>query len=151
MTEILFHGGVGGLWPGNMILPDMAHGRYVDGCADCEAHRRGEHGTDPLTPAGWVYASTDRPYARYYASRAVKGWLYEVELMGDVERSEEDLFPSWRARSAKVIRVIEKRVTLTMDERRALFVRWGGTEEEFRHMVNGIRWGIPSRKSGVTA
>lgn len=136
----LFHGGVGELWKGRVILPNMASRRFHKGCAECEAHARGERiGSDPLTPHGFVYGTSDLQYARYYASRAGKGWLYEVELSEDAELSTEDSFPTWRAAEAKVIRVLEKRITLTMDERRDLFVRWGGTEGEFNLMVQGVR------------
>jgi hypothetical protein len=139
--EILFHGGGPELWPGSIILPDMAHSRFVDGCPQCEAQRSGVFmpGFDPATPEGFVYATSDKEYARYYASRAVKGWLYEVELdQSSKELSSEDFFPAWRAKSAKVLRVLEKRVTLTMDERRKLFVRWGGTEVEFEQMIGSL-------------
>lgn len=136
---ILFHGGGPDLWRGSTIKPNMAHTRLVDGCADCEAHRHGQQRLDgdPLTPEGFVYATSDRDYARYYASRAVKGWLYEVELdPASIEESKEDPFPTWRASSAVVIRVLEKRITLTMQERRDLFVKWGGTPSEFETMLN---------------
>ena len=139
----LFHGGAPGLHPGDVIRPGMAASRYVDGCPDCEAHKAGHHGPlsgDPATPEEWVYASEDRQYARYYASRAVKGWLYSVELRGEVARSPEDpeQFGSWRAREAVVLAVYECSVRLTMKERRRLFIRWGGTEREFAEMVSAI-------------
>lgn len=135
--EQLFHGGVGNLWPGSTIRPNMAEHRYVNGCPHCESQRHGSPmAIDPATPDGWVYATADLPYARYYASRAVKGWLYLVELADDAEPSEEDVhFPSWRASSARVVKVLEKRITLTMDERRALWIRWGGTDGEFNSML----------------
>lgn len=143
MTTRLFHGGVAGLRPGDVIRPGMAEARYVDGCPDCEAHKAGHHGPlsgDPATPGEWVYASEDRQYARYYASRAVKGWLYGVTLRGDVERSAEDpeQFGSWRGREAVVTSVLERAVRLTMKERRRLFIRWGGTAREFDEMMRGI-------------
>jgi len=134
--EHLYHGGVGELWPGKTIRPNMAEHRYVPGCKHCEAQRAGLTTIDPPTPEGWVYATADQAYARYYASRAVKGWLYQVELASDAEPSTEDKpFPTWRATSAKVIKVLEKRITLTMDERRELARRWGGTDGEFNAMV----------------
>lgn len=141
MSELLFHGGVGGMWPRSTIRPNMAEHRYVPGCKHCEANKRGLSTTiEPVTPENWVYATSDKLYARYYASRAVKGWLYLVELADDAEPSAEDQFPSWRASNAKVIKVLEKRITLTMDERRELFRRWGGTDAEFNLMLfeNGI-------------
>src|SRR5689334_17942447 len=102
MSTVLFHGGIGELWPRSIIKPNMAHMRYVDNCPECELQRRNIHaGFDPPTPHGFVYATTDRDYARYYASRAVKGWLYEVRLSDDAEPSTEDPFPTWRASSGQ--------------------------------------------------
>lgn len=136
----LYHGGARNLRRGDVITPNMAATRYVDGCAECEAQKHGAHvhGFDPPTPDNWVYATTDIPYARYYASRAVRGWLYEVTLADDAEPSTEDAFPTWRASSATVVRIAERAVTLTMRERERLFVRWGGTREEFRAMVSDV-------------
>lgn len=136
----LFHGGSAGRQPGDLILPRHAEHRYVPGCPDCEAHARGESGPlsgDPPTPPEWVYATSDRQYARYYASRAGLGWLYRVELLGEVEPSEEDaaLAPAWRARSAQVVSVLERAVRLTMRERRRLFVRCGGSKQEWESLV----------------
>lgn len=121
----------------------MAHTRYLDNCPQCEAQRNHQliSGFDPPTPHGFVYATSDREYARYYASRAVKGWLYEVQLADDAEPSTEDPFPTWRASGARVLKVLEKRITLTMDDRKRLFVRWGGTEEEFNGMISELKYG----------
>jgi hypothetical protein len=137
---LLWHGGVGGLWRGQVLEPGHAAKRYVEGCACCEAQEAGHShfGIDPATPEGWVYATNDREYARWYASRAVKGWLYRVELLGDVEPSTEDPFPTWRARSARIHAVPERNIVLSMAERRRIFLRWGGTEEEFEAMVASV-------------
>lgn len=135
----LYHGGAKGLRCGDILLPDMAHTRYVEGCPCCEAQRRGEGAAiDPPTPAEWVYATSHRLYARYYASRAVGGDLYRVVLIGDAELSGEDRFPTWRARSARVVGVVERGVMMTMRERRYLFKRWGGTDAEFDALVDGV-------------
>lgn len=138
MSRILFHGGVSGRRVGDVLVPGMAEHRYVKGCPHCEAQAAGvDSGIDPATPADWVYATADRPYARWYASRAVSGTLYRVRLEGDVEQSVED--PPWsntfRARRAVVVAVLENRIVLTMDERWRIFRRFGGTQEEFRDMV----------------
>ncbi|HSR50656.1 MAG TPA: hypothetical protein VLV83_07485 [Acidobacteriota bacterium] len=133
---LLFHGGVSGLRRGDIILPNMAEHRYVEGCPHCEAQREGVAALDPPTPPDWVYASTHKLYARYYASRAMKGDLYKVRLAQDIEESTEDPFPTWRARQATVIRVVERSIALTMKERRNLFLQWGGTEEEFELMLS---------------
>ena len=135
----LFHGGVADLWKGSILRPNMAHRRYLDGCPECEAQKNGTSalfGFDPETPKHFVYGTTDREYARYYASRAGHGWLYLVELDPDsTEPSHEDPFPTWRASQARVIQVLEKRITLTMTERKELFCRWGGTDSEFESML----------------
>ncbi|HEX7134344.1 MAG TPA: hypothetical protein VF228_17340 [Iamia sp.] len=73
-------------------------------------------------------------YARFYASKA-GGDLYRVQLVGDVERSTEDHFPTWRGRRARVLSVAERGVTLTMAERERLYIRWGGSAEEFDLLV----------------
>ena len=136
-TKRLYHGGVRDLKRGDVILPNMAEHRYVEGCPHCEAQRLADRGEevdlpcDPPTPPDWVYATTHRLYARYYASRAVEGDLYKVDLRIDVERSTEDQFPTGRGREAVVVRVIERRITLTMKERRHLYRLWGGTDAEF--------------------
>lgn len=132
--RLLYHGGAKRLWRGDIVTPD--HTRCVEGCPTCEARRRGsDAGLEPATPGGWVYGTTNRRYARFYASMAVGGDLYKIELIGEFEPSTEDHFPSWRARTARVIRVIERRIILTMRERRDLFKRWGGTDQEFDQML----------------
>lgn len=144
--RLLYHGGVPGLWVGDVIRPNMAEHRHVDGCAVCRAQAEGRatgHGIDPQTPADWVYATADKPYARYYASRAVGGTLYRVQLVGDVEPSVEDppYFPTWRGRSATVVAVLEYKIALTHKERRQLFRRWGGTDAEYAEMVASVAGG----------
>lgn len=133
-----YHGGVGGLRFGQEILPDMAEHRYVEGCPCCEAQKRGKTEApfhDPPTPKGWVYGTTNKLYARYYASRAWKGSLYRIQLVGNVERSTEDHFPTWRGRAAKVVKVMERGILLTHKQRLDLYIRWGGTKEEFYAML----------------
>lgn len=136
--DLLFHGGVPGRKVGDLLVPGMAEHRYVEGCKHCEAQRDGTlTGIDPPTPPDWVYACADLPYARWYASRAVYGTLYRVRLEGDVERSVEDPDWSWtyRAPAARVVRVLERDIMLTMPERRKLFARFGGSPAEFKRMV----------------
>lgn len=134
----LYHGGVSGLRRGDIIRPDMAEHRYVPGCPHCEAQRRGETLIDPPTPKEWVYATHDWLYARYYASRAVRGSLYVVEPVGDFEPSDEDLIPTIRARALRVLRVMERNIVLTMKERRCNFKRLGGTDSEFDQMLRSM-------------
>lgn len=139
--DLLFHGGVPGRKVGDLLVPGMAEHRYVEGCKHCEAQRDGvQTGIDPPTPPDWVYACADLPYARWYASRAMYGTLYRVRLEGEIERSLEDPPWSWayRARAARVVRVLETNIMLTMRERKKLFARFGGTRAEFNAMVAGV-------------
>lgn len=126
----LYHGGIPGKMPGDVLLPSSPH--YVDGCAICEAKKAGVNTKfDPLTARpDRIYATSDVEYARFYASKYPFGDLYVVALVphfdGEVERSEEDLFPSWCAPSALVVEVLARRVRLTRAQRRALLHRWPG-------------------------
>ncbi len=126
----LFHGGISGMKPGDIVRPDQAHRKHVDGCPICEARAAGQAHV-LLTPAGWVYATNDRSYARYYAA-IVSGDLYRVQLAGGVERSVEDSFPSWRGRKARVLSVAERKVVLSPLEIERLWDRWG-IGDETRH------------------
>ncbi len=131
----LFHGGTSGLAVGDTIKPNRAYHKHVDGCPTCEAKARGDATLiDAPTPPDWVYATRDKAYARFYASMC-RGDLYQVRLIGDVERSNEDQFPSWRGRRARIESVAERGVTLSWSQRRQLFKRWGGTDTEFDAMV----------------
>lgn len=137
--QLLWHGGVAGLRRGDILHPGMEQ-RCIEGCPICDAHRAGDnHVFDPSTPAGWVYATSSRIYGRFHASKAFKGDLYRVRLLGAVERSREDLhFPTWRAPEARIEKVVERRVILTMKQRRHLFHRWGGSDREFDAMVLAV-------------
>ncbi len=139
-ARLLFHGGMPGLRVGAVIVPDMQKCRLVDGCPTCAAQAANVDAGDPSTPSGWVYACADKPYARYYASRAVGGTLYRVRLDGDVEVADEDppQFHAFRARRAVVVAVVENRIILTMPERLKLWKRWGGSETEFDQMVASV-------------
>jgi hypothetical protein len=78
---------------------------------------------DPPSGREAVYFTTDYQYARYYAAKS-KGDLYEVEPIGPREASLEDPFPSWTSNTARVLRVLERRVFLVRSDRRALRRRW---------------------------
>jgi hypothetical protein len=137
----LYHGGVAGLRQGDLIEPGHAASRYVAGCPTCEAHAAGEHRElDPRTPDGRVYCTTDREYARYYASRAVRGWLYSVTPTGPLhEAAEGDLGPTWWSEHPLRVRgVIDRAVRLTDRQRRRLFVRWGGSEREWAALLSEV-------------
>ena len=121
-----WHGGVPGLKPGDILQP--GHNRKLrDGCPYCEARARGEahQGIDgPSQHADKIYLTTDRLYAKHYASLYGRGWLYRVEPLGDVQRSTEDSMPSYTADAARIVSVYARAVLLTMSERRRLWRAW---------------------------
>lgn len=129
-----YHGGVPGLMPGDLIVPHRPN--VVDGCPICVARAAGEAYEVPGVgvvdpPTGRpdrVYLTTDREYGRFHASRYWLGDLYSVEPMGDVERSQEDLFPTWCAGGAVVTGVVSRAVRLTDRQRRSLVCRWSALE-----------------------
>ena len=123
---ILFHGGVEGLRPGDLLEPGHERKPH-DGCPWCEARARGEayEGIDP--PSGRpdrVYATENRLYAKFHASVWGLGDLYRVEPVGEVEASEEDTIPSVCAPAFRVTAVLDRAVRLTDKERRRLFREW---------------------------
>ncbi|MEU6318179.1 hypothetical protein [Streptomyces sp. NPDC047009] len=125
-----FHGGVPGLKPGDLITPSPPH--VVDGCKVCEARAHGLTATtrdgktiDPPTGRpDRVYITSDREYARYYASRYWYGDLYTVEPVGEPEASTEDPFPTWCVPAARVVSIYTRAVQLTPHQRRSLLRRW---------------------------
>lgn len=124
-----FNGGVPGLAPGDLITPSPPH--VVDGCKVCEARAQGLTATvggkavDPPTGRpDRVYITTDRDYARFYASRYWYGDLYTVEPAGEPQPSTEDPFPTWCLTSARVVSVYTRAVLLTPGQRRSLLHRW---------------------------
>ena len=149
----LFHGGVPGLRPGDLIVPGERH--YVDGCAVCEAKRRGETyrvaggAVDPVNAhEDRVYMTDDRAYARFYASKYPTGDLYGVEPVGEVQESSEDPFPTWHAASARVVSVLERAVRLTPAQRRTLLNRWRRADERDGPLVAAVRLPVPSWEVG---
>lgn len=122
---MLFHGGMPDLRPGDLIQP--GHERKLhDGCPWCEARRDGGAylGMDGPTPEGRVYATTNRLYAKHYASLWGRGDLYRVEPVGELERSTEDSIESFFAPSLRVASVLDRVVLLTNSERRRLAREW---------------------------
>lgn len=140
----LFHGGIPGLKPGDLIEPGPPH--VVDGCEICSARARGQHyvvpglgSIDPPTGRpDRVYVTSDREYARFYASKYVLGDLYSVQLTGDVQVSTEDFFPTWAAESAVVTGVVSRAVRLTDRQRGTLMRRWKALEDARRRAALGI-------------
>lgn len=130
----LWHGGIPGLRPGDLIEP--GHDRRAhEGCPWCEARTgQAQGGPQPVIDAlarekGRVYMTTDREYARHYASLWGRGDLYRVEPVGDLRRSEEDTVESWTAPAARVLAVYDRAVLLTWSQRRALLRRWTAADE----------------------
>lgn len=124
-----FHGGIPDLKPGDLITPHPP--KVVDDCPICVARANGQTAVisgEPVDPATGrpdrVYVTTDREYARFYASKFWQGDLYVVEPVGDLEPSTEDRFPSWTCEAARVRTVYQRCVLLTPKQRRALLKRW---------------------------
>jgi hypothetical protein len=129
----LWHGGVPGLKVGDLIQP--GHERKAkDGCPICEARAaEAAGGPRPVIDGlsqhrDGVYLTTDREYARHYASLWGRGDLYRVEPVGDPVRSTEDTIETYVADAARVLAVYERAVLLTMKQRRHLFRRWGAAD-----------------------
>lgn len=131
MSGGYFHGGVPGLRLGDLIEP--GHDRKAhEGCPWCEARARGEafQGIDPLAgEPDRVYFTTNRLYAKHYASLWGYGDLYRVEPVGEVLPSREDAIESFTAPALRVAAVLDRMVLLTMSERRRLFREWGRADE----------------------
>ena len=133
-----FHGGVPGLRKGDLL--QGGHERRIhDGCPYCAA-RSDKAGNiispnvtssmidPPSAQPHRVYVTTDRGYARHYASLWGRGDLYRVELLGAVELSEEDSFETYIADGARITSVLERAVLLTNSQRRVLYQRWGAAD-----------------------
>lgn len=83
-----FHGGVPGLRPGDLANPHPP--RVLDGCPVCAARAQGltatlyGHPVDPPTRRpDRGYITTDREYARFYASLCWYGDLYTVDPVNE--------------------------------------------------------------------
>ncbi|WP_327415465.1 hypothetical protein [Streptomyces sp. NBC_01233] len=134
----LFHGGASGLNPGDLLVPHPP--KVLDGCPICVARAAGESYEVPGVgvidpPTGRperIYVTSDREYARFYASRYWLGDLYTVEPVGELEPSTEDFFPTWSVPEARVVGVVSRAVRLTDKQRRTLDRRWGALEDERR-------------------
>jgi hypothetical protein len=110
----LWHGGVPGLKPGDLIAPDPTRVEHlVDGCDVCEARRRGAPLATDDNDAALVYVTTDRDYARLYAADYPRGDLYRVAVDTDIAVPSNDPLPSWGVPTARVLAVYDRMVTLT--------------------------------------
>jgi hypothetical protein len=123
----LFHGGVPFLNVGDLLEP--GHDRKAhEGCPWCEARARGEAhlGMDPLAQeTARVYCTTNRLYAKHYASLWGRGDLYRVEPIGDLQLSLEDTVDSFHAPALRIVAILDRAVLLTWSERRRLHREWG--------------------------
>lgn len=119
-----FHGGRPGLGLGALLLPSPPH--FLDDCPICQAKKAGISTIfDPVTARpDRVYITTDKEYARFYASKYPRGDLYSVAPVGDLEPTSEDHFPSWTVPAARILAVYNRRVELTPQQRGALLRRW---------------------------
>lgn len=150
---ILFHGGVPGLRAGQLLTPHAPN--VVDGCAICEARAAGRdwadaagNVVDPATRQEMVYATDDRAYARFYASKYPFGDLYRVEMLGDVVESTEDHWATWCAPKARVVSVLERSVMLTAAQRRTLLRKWQRFDRDAGVLVvNALP--VPGWEAGV--
>ncbi|WP_326646599.1 hypothetical protein OG884_18390 [Streptosporangium sp. NBC_01755] len=115
---------------GDLVVPGRPH--FVDGCDVCDAHKAGQsHEVDPLTVhQDRIYITTDREYARFYASKYPRGDLYTVDPVGELVPSQEDHFPTWHVAEARVHGVYDRYVQLTWKQRRTLMRRWERADRE---------------------
>lgn len=135
MTISYFHGGKPGLRIGDLIEPSSPN--YLDDCPICQQKKAGiPTAIDPLTAhPDSVYLTTDREYARFYASKYPRGDLYVADPVGELTPSEEDHFLTWRVPSARVRAVYDRCVQLSTRQRRALLRRW--TEADLAALGGG--------------
>lgn len=125
-----WHGGAAGLRPGELI--DAHHDRHWNDCVTCRERAAGISQIDaPNGRPGKVYITTDREYARHYASLAGYGDLYQVEPVGELELSTEDRFETFTCDAARVTAVYDRAVMLTDSQRRKMMRRW--IEADARH------------------
>jgi len=131
MTEtpsLLWHGGAPDLRPGDTL--DGNHERKIhDGCPWCAAREAERAGgprplIDGLSRNTGVYMTTERLYAKCYASLYGRGDLYRVEPIDTPQRSTEDTFPTWWSPAARIVAVVDRAVLLTPSERRRLQRDW---------------------------
>lgn len=113
---VLYHGGAPGFRPGDLIEPHPT--KHLDGCEWCAS------GADDNHAPEFVFATAERLYAKYYASKYGKGWLYIVTPEGEMLPSQHDPFETYQARSFRVVSVSERAVLLTMGERKRLQRLW---------------------------
>jgi hypothetical protein len=82
-----------------------------------------------------VYITTDQDYARWHAARS-RGDLYEVEPIDMPRVSAEDRIPSFTVHAARIGAVVERRVRLTRQDRRALSRKWDKADRRAERKVS---------------
>lgn len=131
MSVRYWHGGMPGLRVGDLIEP--GHERATrDDCPICDARRVGASLAAgnaiidaPSAHRDRIYITTDRLYAKHYASLYGRGDLYRVEPIGDLLRPTEDSYETYAVTAARVVSVYDRAVLLTWSERRRLYREWG--------------------------
>ncbi len=136
VSQRLFHGGMPGLRVGDVIEPGFER-RHHEGCQWCEARAKGEahQGMDgPSQHQDRVYATTNRLYAKHYASLWGRGDLYRVHPGFEQVRSTEDTIETFHAERFVVAAVLDRAVLLTDSERRRLFREWTAADLAAAHV-----------------
>ena len=123
--QALYHGGAPGFKRGDVIEPHET--RHIDGCPICAARLDENHAPER------VFATPERIYAKYYASKWGRGSVYIVEPVGGFERSTEDTIESYESPGLRVLKVLATRVQLTQSERRHLYRVWHAADLRAGH------------------
>lgn len=125
-----FHGGKPGLRVGDLAIPGPPN--FLDDCPICQEVKAGRSTPfeQPTGSPDRLYITTDKAYARFYASKFPYGSLYVVKPVGELEPSTEDRFPTWKVAEAVVRSVYDRGVVLTPSQRRVLFRRWGQADRK---------------------
>lgn len=121
--SVLYHGGVPGLRPGDLIEPGHGRDESHGDCPMCRMRREmGAAAPEGTVHPETVYCTESRLYAKSYASLYGRGDVYQVEPVGPLVPSEDEGDPegSYRCPALRVKRVVDVHVTLTMKERRRL-------------------------------
>lgn len=131
-----FHGGKDGLAVGDVLEPGHAR-KFHDGCPWCVAREQGEAhlGMDGPSQHAGVYFTTDKLYAKHYASLYGAGDLYRIEPIGEIQRSDEDSYETFIAPSVRITAVVERAVRLTGKERRRLAREWEAADRKKLHQL----------------
>ena len=131
MSVRYWHGGMPGLRVGDLIEPGLERATRDD-CPICDARRVGASLAAgnaiidaPSAHRDRIYITTDRLYAKHYASLYGRGDLYRVEPISDLLRSTEDSYETYAVTAARVVSVYDRAVLLTWSERRRLYREWG--------------------------